>query len=93
MKRYIHASQNEYVFDESRTGMSYYDNFLNEEDLKYKQKAKNLTGYTVYMSPNEYFQICADDIFHIPIEQIKEGREYSKSKQGGRKNRVKGLKY
>lgn len=43
------------IFDLSKTGMSYYDNFLNSEDLKYMQKEKNLTGHIEYMRPGDYF--------------------------------------
>lgn len=45
-------------FRTDKVGMSYYDDFLDPEGLKYKQKAKNRTGEIVYMSPNEYFEMC-----------------------------------
>lgn len=45
------------------TGTSYYDNFLNDEDLKYMQKSKNRTGEIVMMSPAEYYKECATSIF------------------------------
>ena len=60
MKRYIISSE---AFDRATTDTSYYDNFLNPEDLKYMQEAKNLTGEVVMMTPSEYYQRCADDIF------------------------------
>jgi len=40
--------------------MSYYRNFLNPKDLEYMQKAKGVTGEIIQMTPNEYFQHCAD---------------------------------
>lgn len=43
-------------FDTSTTHMSFYDNFLNEKDLTYMQKAKNLTGDIIMMTPEEYFE-------------------------------------
>ena len=45
------------------TGTSYYDNFLNDKDLKYMQKSKNRTGEIVMMSPAEYYEECATNIF------------------------------
>lgn len=48
----------DHVFDTTTTHMSYYDNFLNEKDLKYMQDAKNLTGEIVYMTPDEYVDEC-----------------------------------
>lgn len=50
-------------FNTTTTGTSYYDNFLNDKDLKYMQDAKNLTGEVVMMTPEEYYQECADNIF------------------------------
>ena len=83
MKRYIHA--NTEVFDRSSTGMSYYDNFLNEKDLAYMQKAKNRTGHIEMMSPNEYFERCSKDIFetHPSVERLKQERGLSKFRDGG----------
>ena len=56
---------------------SYYNNFLNEKDLAYMQKAKNRTGEIVMMSPNEYFKESAEKIFHNrqSIDQLKRSRE------------------
>ena len=47
------------LFDETRTGFSYYDNFLNDKDLEYMQKSKGLTGHIEYMTPKDYFKWCA----------------------------------
>lgn len=72
------------VFDESKTGMSYYDNFLNEKDLKYMQDAKNLTGEIVEMTPQQYFEEAADVIFEgrHTAEELKEQREASSGQDG-----------
>lgn len=51
------------VFDMSTTGMSMYDNFLNEKDAKYMKYNKKKLGEVVYMSPDEYIKRCAYDIF------------------------------
>lgn len=44
------------IFDITKTGMSYYDNFLNPKDLQYMQKNKGLTGKIEYMTPGDYFR-------------------------------------
>ena len=75
MYRYIRASvAYTDVFDINSTDMSYYDNFLNAKDLKYMQDSKNRTGEIVNMTPTEYYQACADDIFGKPVESIKQQR-------------------
>lgn len=86
MKIYIKSSTTTSVFKTNTTGMSFYDDFLNPKDLEYMQKQKNLTGEIVMMSPNEYFQECADRIFtngHT-VEDLKHQREASTEKGGGR---------
>lgn len=45
------------------TDTSYYNDFLNAEDLKYMQEQKNRTGEVVLMTPEEYVRECADKIF------------------------------
>lgn len=62
------------VFNINSTDTSYYDNFLNAKDLKYMQDSKNRTGVVVNMTPTEYYQACADDIFGKPVESIKRQR-------------------
>lgn len=44
------------IFDTSKTGFSYYDNFLNDKDLEYMKKSKGLTGRIEYMTPGDYFK-------------------------------------
>lgn len=82
MKLYVKASISPNIFDTSTTGMSYYDNFLNEKDLAYMQQAKNLTGEIVMMSPKEYYERCSRDIFNgrSSVKDLKQSRESSKFK-------------
>lgn len=48
------------IFDTTKTGVSFYDQFLNKRDAEYLKKEHNLTGKIVYMSPEEYYKECAD---------------------------------
>lgn len=57
------------IFDISKTGMSYYDNFLNSEDLKYMETAKGVTGKIEQLTPKEYFEDAAD-IFGTNTERL-----------------------
>lgn len=75
MKLYIRASVSpETVFNKNDTKVSFYNDFLTSDGLQYMQSNKNRTGEIVYMSPNEYFKACAEDIFHIPQDQLEESR-------------------
>lgn len=84
MKRYIRtasALSNYNIFEgtpfKCDTDTSYYNNFLNAEDLKYMQNNKNRTGEVVLMSPNEYFSECANKIFNnSSVAKLKSQREY-----------------
>ena len=60
------------------TDTSYYNDFLNTKELAYMQSAKNRTGKVVMMSPNEYFQECADKVFsgNSTVAELKASREY-----------------
>ena len=76
MKRYIFASTagatDVFKLD---TDTSYYNNFLNEEDLAYMQKSKNRTGEVVYMTPEQYYEECATKIFRdTSVESLKQQR-------------------
>lgn len=94
MKRYIKAAD-EFTDSPFRrtTGTSYGDDFLNPEDLKYMQEAKNRTGHIVMMSPNDYFEACSVYGFnhYVPVEKLKEQRsqdyrlnnKYKKMMQSG----------
>lgn len=94
MKRYIRAAVSpESVFDVNDTHVSYYNEFLDPDGLKYMQNSKNRTGEIVYMSPDEYFKTCAEDIFGVPIQKLKDQRaanatdiaEYTKAMKRGDK--------
>jgi hypothetical protein len=75
MKRYIRATVSPgSVFNVNDTKVSFYNDFLTADGLKYVQNNKNRTGEIVYMSPNEYFKACADDIFHISQDRLEESR-------------------
>lgn len=87
MKRYILCSEDpasSQPFDLHKTGMSYYDNFLNEKDLKYMQDAKNLTGEIVYMTPSTYYSECAKNIFkgRVSSDDLIEQRMASRGQDG-----------
>lgn len=69
MKRYIRSNADVFKLD---TGVSYYNNFLNEKDLAYMQKSKNRTGEVVYMTPVQYYEECAKHIFEdTTVESLK----------------------
>ena len=72
------------VVDLHRTGMSYYDDFLNgsEQTKNYLRDRKNLVGEVVMMSPEEYFLECSNHGFlgHNPsVETLKRQRYADKS--------------
>lgn len=58
------------------TDTSYYNDFLNEEDLKYMQTAKNRDGNIVMMSPEEYFEACGKHGFYheVSVDDLKAQR-------------------
>lgn len=64
------------LFDEKRAEASYYNGVMNEPD--YYRKHKNKEGKIVYLSPNEYYNICANDIFHVDVDKLKDERAYNK---------------
>ncbi len=67
------------VVDLNHTGMSFYDQFLETSELDYLRDKKNLKGTVVKMTPKEYYQNCADMIFHTSVEKLKRERgEYDR---------------
>ena len=56
------------IFDTSKTGMSFYNDFLNPEDKRCMETHKGLTGEIRYLTPREYFQGC-EEIFGIDADQ------------------------
>lgn len=76
--RYIKAATSPgQVFDVNSTHVSHYDNFLNPKDLEYMQKNKNRTGEIVYMTPEDYFQECAKNIFNVSPQYLKDSRSFN----------------
>lgn len=84
MKRYIKSTSEPFI-DPSMfegtpfhcdTGTSEYNDYLDPDNLKYKQQAKNRTGKIVMMTPNEYFEQCSKYGFpaEVSIENIISGR-------------------
>lgn len=76
MKRYIYASSKNDVFDLTKTGYTFYNQFLNPEELKYMEENKNLTGYIDMMSPEDYYSECGE-LARVPVELLKRQRESS----------------
>lgn len=64
------------VINTTKTGMSYYDEFLNPRDHDYKKLAKGLQGEIVMMSPDDYIQSLAKDIFHKSVDRVMRGVNY-----------------
>lgn len=52
------------IFDISSTGVSYYDDVLPQNETDYMKKYKNVQGKIIYLSPNEYYQACAKEVFN-----------------------------
>lgn len=61
--------------NENKTGVPYYDNFLNEKDSEYMRKNKNRIGHIEDMSPNEYYRMCATQVFdNTSVDRLKRQR-------------------
>ena len=71
------------VVDMNKTGMSFYDDFLSNDlsKLEYLKNSKNLVGEVVWMTPQEYFQQCAEYAFsnHPSVETLKKQRYADKN--------------
>lgn len=61
---------NESVINTNKTGMSYYDNFLNDKDHDYMKLTRGVQGRIVKMSPDEYISRIANDIFKVPVNTV-----------------------
>lgn len=64
------------IFDTSKTGMSFYNDLLN--DPKYMEEEKNLKAEIVMMSPSTYFEECAkifDSTFDRQVAQTKADKD------------------
>ena len=64
------------VINTQKTGMSYYDDFLNKKDHDYKKLAKGRKGEIIMMSPDEYINRLGKDIFHCSRERVMRGVEW-----------------
>lgn len=67
------------VFDTKTTGTSFYNDFFTEQGRKYLLTKKNLAGKIVEMTPEEYYDECAKNIFNCSSESLKKQRgEYDR---------------
>lgn len=67
------------VIDTHHTGISFYDQFLTTKDIDYLREKKNLQGTIVMMSPQKYYEECANNIFGCSVEKLKKERgEYDR---------------
>ena len=65
------------VVDSTKTGMTFYDQFLTTKDRDYLNNVKNLQGMIVPMSPEEYYDACAKYGFPnspVPVGNLKRTR-------------------
>ena len=56
------------VIDITKTGTSFYDDFLTDKGREYLKNKHNLKGEIQYMTPNEYFETCGK--YGFPREDI-----------------------
>lgn len=63
--------------DETSTGASYYDSFLDPTLTSYLEDNKNLKGHIEYMTPTEYYESCAQ-IFNSTVDSLKAQRRRDK---------------
>ena len=56
------------IFDEKKGSNSYAQNFIDNPD--YLAKAKNKKMEIVQMTPKEYWEICAEEVFDKPVSQL-----------------------
>ena len=55
--------------------MSYYNDFLKPDQLKYLQTEKNRTGEIVQMTPREYYEACAKYVFDMSVDELLNSRK------------------
>lgn len=80
------------VIRTDKTGMSYYDDFLNPKDHDYKKLVKGLQGNIVMMSPDDYIDRLGKDIFHCSRERVLRGVDQDNVEQI-RQKMAAGTKY
>ena len=64
------------IFDIKSTGVPDYDYILDNPKRAETQLNKKIK--IVQMTPDEYYQICADKVFDIPVDRLKRGRRNDK---------------
>ena len=64
----------EVLFDVNKAEASYYNGILHDSD--YYKTHKNKQGKIVWMTPQKYYETCADDIFNVPLSSLKSSRSY-----------------
>lgn len=85
-------------FTTKSTGIPFYDNFLDKNDIAYMRKHKHLDGYIASMSPVDYLEGCAD-IFNSTLEvqiystQRDNIEKYAKMMRNGTKFNMPVLNY
>ena len=64
------------VIDPNKTGMSFYDQFLDDKETHYLHNNKNLRGDVVMMSPQKYYELCSKHGFghEVPVDKLKQSR-------------------
>lgn len=62
------------IFD-TRCHVPFYDDLLTHPDQMANKY--NLKGEIIKMTPEEYYQECADKIFNIPVDSLKRGRRHN----------------
>ena len=62
-------------FSIKTTNTSYYDDFLDQRQLKYMQNAKNRDGKIVQMTPEEYYTECAKNVFDCSVDYLLDSRK------------------
>ena len=56
------------IFDVNKASNSWSQNFL--DDPKYMLESENAEMSIIYMTPLEYWKICARDVFNKPVDQL-----------------------
>ena len=64
------------VFSTKTTGVSFYNELLpDSSEADYYRKEMNLEGEIQYLTPQQYFEICAEYIFpNSSVDRLKKGR-------------------
>ena len=68
------------IFDKTKAENSFYQDVL--DGSEYYKTNKNIIGKVVYMTPEEYYQKCADEIFNrnsVTVDSLKRQRAYDEN--------------